>query len=68
MKKSKILTIVLKIKNVVKKKSKHLHEPIFRGNEIKYLKIAIDKTAGKNELEAWNWLIKHIENYKKNLK
>ena len=36
--------------------------------EIKYLKIAIEKTAGKNELEAWSWLIKHIENYKKNLK
>ena len=35
--------------------------------EIKYLKIAIEKTAGKNELEAWSWLIKHIENYKKDL-
>lgn len=32
--------------------------------EITYLKIAIDKTAGERELEAWGWLIEHIENHK----
>jgi len=32
--------------------------------EIKYLQIAIDKTAGEFELEAWNWLIEYINNYK----
>ena len=35
--------------------------------EIKYLKIAVEKTAGKNELEAWDWLIEHIKNYKEDL-
>ena len=33
-------------------------------NEIKYLKIAINKTAGKDELEAWGWLIEYINKYK----
>jgi len=32
--------------------------------ELAYLKIAIEKTAGERELEAWFWLIEHIENYK----
>ena len=36
-------------------------------NEIEYLKIAIEKTAGQNEVEAWNWLIEHIKNYKEDL-
>ena len=31
--------------------------------EIQYLKIAIEKTAGERELEAWGWLIEHIENH-----
>ncbi len=31
-------------------------------NEIKYLKIAIDKTAGKNEKIAWKKLLKKINN------
>ena len=35
--------------------------------EISYLKIAIEKTAGENELEAWNWLIEYIKNYKEDL-
>ena len=30
--------------------------------EINYLKIAIDKTAGKNEKIAWKKLIKKINN------
>lgn len=31
--------------------------------EIDYLKIAIDKTAGDNELEAWDWLMDKIEKH-----
>lgn len=32
--------------------------------EIAYLAIALGKTAGKREREAWGWLIEHIENHK----
>jgi len=32
--------------------------------EIDYLTIAIDKTAGPRELEAWGWLIEIVENHK----
>jgi hypothetical protein len=28
--------------------------------EVKYLAIAIDKTAGPRELEAWGWLMEKI--------
>jgi hypothetical protein len=31
--------------------------------EINYLQIAIDKTAGERELEAWGWLIEKIEHF-----
>jgi len=31
--------------------------------ELAYLQIAIDKTAGENEREAWRWLIEKIENF-----
>jgi hypothetical protein len=31
--------------------------------EIAYLTIAIEKTAGDRERQAWNWLIERIENY-----
>ena len=31
--------------------------------EIKYLKIGIDKTAGPHELEAWEWIQKKISDY-----
>ena len=31
--------------------------------EIDYLKIAIDKTAGENENEAWGWLMAKIEQH-----
>ncbi len=34
--------------------------------EIEYHKIAIEKTAGENELEAWGWLMDKIEQFKKN--
>lgn len=33
-------------------------------NEVKYLSIAIEKTAGERELQAWMWLVEKIENYK----
>lgn len=33
-------------------------------NEMAYLKIAIDKTAGERELQAWQWLCERIENYR----
>jgi len=32
--------------------------------EIDYLTIAIDKTAGPRELEAWGWLMEMVENHK----
>jgi len=35
--------------------------------EINYLQIAIDKTAGENEFEAWRWLIEAVENHKATL-
>jgi hypothetical protein len=31
--------------------------------ELQYLQIAIDKTAGERELEAWGWLIEKIDNF-----
>ena len=35
--------------------------------EIKYLKIGIDKTAGAHELEAWEWIQKKISDYQRNM-
>ena len=32
-------------------------------SEISYLQIAIDKTAGERELQAWRWLTEKVENY-----
>jgi hypothetical protein len=32
--------------------------------ELAYLNIAIEKTAGEREREAWGWLIERIGNYK----
>ena len=31
--------------------------------EMQYLQIAIDKTAGPNELEAWGWLVEAVGNH-----
>ena len=36
--------------------------------EIKYLEIAITKTAGKKEFQAWEWLMEKYENYCKEIK
>lgn len=35
--------------------------------ELVYLNIAIEKTAGARELEAWGWLIEAVENHKASL-
>jgi hypothetical protein len=32
-------------------------------NEIKYLQISIDKTAGERELVAWDWIMEKIDAY-----
>ncbi|MFW5431268.1 MAG: DUF447 domain-containing protein [Methylophilaceae bacterium] len=34
-------------------------------SELKYLQIAVDKTAGERELEAWGWLTEKIDCYYK---
>ena len=33
-------------------------------SEIQYLRIAIEKTAGEHEREAWNWLMEAVENFR----
>jgi len=33
-------------------------------SEMAYLQIAIDKTAGPRELEAWGWLVERIDNHR----
>ncbi|OYW52410.1 MAG: tetrahydromethanopterin synthesis protein [Hyphomicrobium sp. 32-62-53] len=33
--------------------------------ELKYLQIAIDKTAGDREHEAWNWLMERIDGWRR---
>lgn len=35
--------------------------------ELTYLQIAIDKTAGAHEFEAWSWLMTAVDNYKATL-
>lgn len=35
--------------------------------EMNYLKIAVDKTAGENELQAWNWLLETVDRYKSDI-
>ena len=37
-------------------------------DEIEYLNIAIEKTAGNNELEAWAWLNEYINSYREKIK
>ncbi|MEM8843744.1 MAG: DUF447 domain-containing protein [Pseudomonadota bacterium] len=34
-------------------------------SEIEYLKIGLEKTAGERELQAWEWLMKKITEFKK---
>lgn len=33
-------------------------------SEMRYLAIAIDKTAGPHERQAWSWLVAHIEQFR----
>jgi uncharacterized protein len=33
--------------------------------ELKYLQIAIDKTAGDREHEAWSWLMERIDAWRR---
>jgi uncharacterized protein len=35
-------------------------------NELRYLRIAIDKTAGEREIEAWRWLTEKVDNFTPN--
>lgn len=37
-------------------------------SEIAYLTIAVEKTAGEREQQAWNWLMERIENYNAELR
>lgn len=32
-------------------------------SEMQYLQIAVDKTAGERELQAWTWLTEKVENF-----
>jgi hypothetical protein len=41
----------------------HMLPPEKIAAEIAYLTIAIDKTAGDRERQAWGWLLERIENY-----
>lgn len=41
----------------------HMLPPGKISSEIAYLTIAIEKTAGEREREAWKWLMERIENY-----
>lgn len=41
----------------------HMLPPEKVAAEIAYLTIAVEKTAGEREMQAWNWLIERIENY-----
>ena len=36
-------------------------------HEMDYLRIAIEKTAGERELEAWSWLVEAVENHQAGL-
>ena len=41
----------------------HMLPPEKIAAEIDYLTIAVDKTAGDREKQAWGWLLERIENY-----
>ncbi len=43
----------------------HMLPPEKIDNELKYLDIAISKTAGPPELQAWGWLMEKIETWRK---
>ncbi len=41
----------------------HMLEPEKVHREIEYLTIAVDKTAGPRERQAWSWLMKRVDDY-----
>jgi hypothetical protein len=43
----------------------HLLAPEKIDAEIGYLRIGLEKTAGERELEAWNWLMQRIDEFRK---
>lgn len=43
----------------------HMLPPEKVEGEIAYLKIAIDKTAGERELEAWGWLMERVDAWRR---
>jgi hypothetical protein len=43
----------------------HMLPPEKVDAEIKYLEIAIEKTAGNEEREAWNWLIDKVIDFRR---
>lgn len=43
----------------------HMLPPAKIDAEIEYLRIAIDKTAGEREREAWGWLMERIEAFRR---
>ena len=42
----------------------HMLPPQKIATEISYLQIALDKTAGERELQAWSWLMEKVENHR----
>ena len=42
----------------------HMLPPEKIDTEIKYLEIALEKTAGNDEIEAWGWLMNRITEYR----
>lgn len=41
----------------------HMLPPEKIASEMDYLRIAVEKTAGERERQAWNWLVERIENF-----
>lgn len=44
----------------------HMLTPEKIASEIEYLRIGLDKTAGERELEAWEWLMDRVTNFRNN--
>ena len=43
----------------------HLLPPEKIDREMEYLRIAIEKTAGPREREAWQWLVERVAGYRR---
>ena len=44
----------------------HMLPPEKIDNEIEYLRIGLDKTAGEREQEAWDWLMERVTEFRNN--